>query len=72
MALYLFELKHLVDRCINSHRDFFDKVGSSHRYFDHKTPMYRLDIIEIITYHKIIEKELGYKYEVYTDKKRTI
>lgn len=36
IALYMFELKHLLDRCINLYGDFFGKIRSNHRYFDFK------------------------------------
>lgn len=48
MILYLFELRHRLNCYINPHGDFFDRIKSSHRYFDHKMFMYQLDIIKIV------------------------
>lgn len=72
MALYLFELRHLLNRYINPYRDFFDKIKFSHRYFDYKTPMHQSDIVETIVYYRIIKMERGDKYKAYKCKKRTV
>lgn len=72
MALYLFQQKYLLDRYINPRGDFFDEIGFSHKYFNHKMPMHHLDIIKIIVYHTIIKKELDDKHETYTNKKLTM
>lgn len=72
IILYLFKLKHLLDRCINLRRDFFDGIESNHKYFDHKRHMYQPNIIEIVVYYGIIIKKLDDKYKIYNNKKCTM
>lgn len=72
ITLYLFKLRYLLDCYINPHKDFFNEIGFSPRYFDHKTLIHQSGIIEIIIYYRIIEKKLGDKYEVYSNQKYAI
>lgn len=68
MTLYLFKLRHLLHCCINLCGDFFDEIGSSHKYFDHKIPMHQPGIVEIVVYRKIKKKRLYDKHEAYNNK----
>ena len=72
MALYLPELRHLLDHCINLLRDFFDEIGSSHICFDHKRPKHQQDIAEIIFYRKIVKTRLCADNEACNNKKRVV
>lgn len=69
MALYLFQLRYLLNCCINLYKDFFDEIRFSHRYFDHKMLMYQPAIVKIIIYYRKIDKKLDDKHKVYTNRK---
>lgn len=72
IALYLLKLKHLLDHYVNLLRDFFDKIGSSHIYFDHKRPKHQPNITKIIFYYKIVKTGLCANNKACNNKKRAL
>lgn len=69
MVPYLLESKYLLDHYINLYRNFFDKIKSSHTYYDLMQPTLKQGIIEIIFYYKIVKKKLLDKNETYNNKR---
>lgn len=69
IALYLLKLKYLLDYYINLYSDFFNKIKSSHIYFDHMLLKHQLNIVEIMIYYKIIKKnfEIEIKHIIIKD-----
>ena len=72
LALFLPELTHLLTYYINLYRDFFDRIGSSQTYFDHKRPKHQLNIAEKVVYHKIVITELCANNKAYNNKRRIV